>query len=473
MGLSNYTKINMKMVAHIYNDIIRIDHIDPSIESEIKRQLSYVDKSKQYQIRRMRKNPFQANSPLLKQLEAESEGTLCSKDGQSLIVPSGFASLVTSLVDNVTDHRKDTGPTIALPWASSSSSFTLRPYQEEAVEIAAKNYRGIINLATGLGKSKTAIYLIRQLKRKTLVVCPSKSIAYQFYKELSNSFGPGKVGFVGDGKYKPSAVTVGIAASVSNRIEDLKKLELGVVIFDETHHTPANTFYAIAEGLGAVGRIYGLTATAFRSDGKDLFIHASCGDILVERDVAWGVSNGWLSQPYFIVRSVNTTGYDFKDDKLKAYRAHVLNSKEMNDRIISDAKAFISANKNTLILVDQIEHGDMISSAIGIAFANGRDKGSEKLIDEFNDGKIRGLVATDGLVGEGVDTRSVEVLLLANFTASKSAVLQAVGRGLRKTETKDKCIVLDYIPASSTMLTRHANQRISYYKEITHNVKVQ
>ena len=378
-----------------------------------------------------------------------------------------------SLVKDVTDHRKDTGPSIALPWASSSSAFTLRPYQEEAVEIAAKNYRGIINLATGLGKSKTAIYLIRQLKRKTLVVCPSKSIAYQFYKELSNSFGPGKVGFVGDGKYKPSAVTVGIAASVSNRIEDLKKLELGVIIFDETHHTPANTFYAIAEGLGAVGRIYGLTATAFRSDGKDLFIHAACGDILVERDVAWGVANGWLSQPYFIVRSVNTTGYDFKDDKLKAYRAHVLNSKEMNDRIISDAKAFVSANKNTLILVDQIEHGDVISSAIGIAFANGRDKGSEKLIDDFNEGKIRGLVATDGLVGEGVDTRSVEVLLLANFTASKSAVLQAVGRGLRKTETKDKCIVLDYRPMGSTMLLRHADKRISYYKEITHNVKVQ
>lgn len=463
----------MNTIAHIHNGIIRIDNLDPGIESEIRRELSYVDKSKQYQLERMKRNPFHRSSDLIDKLTKESQGELCHKDGNSLIVPSGFATLVKRYISNVVDHRHDTGPVIALPWVNPKSIFTLRPYQEEAVEVAAKNWNGIINLATGLGKSKSAISLIRQLKRNTLVVCPSKSIANQFYNELVECFGPGKVGFIGDGKYKPSAVTVGIAASVSNRIGDVKLLDLGVIIFDETHHTPANTFYAIAEGLGAVGRIYGLTATAYRSDGKDLFIHAACGDILVQRDVAWGVSNGWLAQPYFIVRSVKTAGYDFKNDKLKAYKAHVLNDKTMNDRIISDAKAFVDANKYVLILVDQIEHGDLISSAVGISFANGRDKGSELLINDFNNGKIRGLVATDGLVGEGVDTRNVEVLLLTNFTASKSSVLQAVGRGLRKTATKDKCIVLDYIPASSTMLKRHALKRVSYYREITHNVKVQ
>lgn len=462
----------MKTRAQIFNSHVRINNIDPSMESEIRNQLSYVDKSKLFQLKRMRKNPFFANSPQLHKLEQESRGELCTKENDALIFPSGFASLLDTLNIPFEDHRVETGDTIALPWASTSSAFSLRPYQEEVVEKSVKNWRGIINLATGLGKTKTAIHLIRRLKKKTLIVCPSKSIAQQFYQELVSSFGARKIGFVGDGKYKPSEVTVGIAASVSNRVNDFKMLNLGVIIFDETHHTPANTFYAIADGLGTVGRIYGLTATAYRSDGKDLFIHAACGDILVERDVAWGVANGWLSKPYFIVRSVPTTGYDFKDDKLKAYKAHVLNSKEMNDRIISDARAFISAGKNTLILVDQIEHGDMISSALGISFANGRDKGSEKFINEFNDGKIRGLVATDGLVGEGVDTRSVEVLLLANFTASKSAVLQAVGRGLRKTNTKDKCIILDYKPLGSSMLSRHADKRISYYEEITTNVKI-
>ena len=808
----------MRAIANVYNDFIRIDHLDTGIESEIRQRLTYTDKSKQYQLNRMKNNPFSRSSDLYKKLSEEITGELCSKDGNTLVVMSGFLSLIKEFVDNIVDHRKDTGPSIALPWATPKATFELRPYQDEAVEVAmchAKgqlilmfdgslksvedivvndlimgpdskprkvlkltsgtdimyrvtpikgdpfvvnsnhllslrrsyssanrtpgkyrhknrviddeivnisvadyliqpkafkhkyklyrsnqvefseqdlpidpyilglwlgdgisrdsafvniddeiidafkayaetnglnvrqyedkmtyrlgangkfniflnnlkslkllnnkhvpdiylrsspeqrlkllaglidtdgshyqgvfditqknkqiaesivfiarslglaaymkdsykaatnslkkekklyhrimitgdinriptkvdrkkaspraqiknvlnvgfkveevglgqyygftidsdhlylmgdftvshncNHRGIINLATGLGKTKSAIMLIRKLKRNTLIVCPSKSIAYQFYNELVECFGAKKVGFIGDGKYKPSVVTVGIAASICNRISDVKFLDLGVVIFDETHHTPANTFYAIAEGLGAVGRMYGLTATAFRSDGKDLFIHAACGDILVQRDVAWGVSNGWLAQPYFIVRSVKTDGYDYKNDKLKSYKSHVLSSKEMNDRIVADATAFVKAGKYVLILVDQIEHGDLISSTVGISFANGRDKGSESLIDDFNSGKIRGLVATDGLVGEGVDTRNVEVLLLANFTASKSAVLQAVGRGLRKTPQKDTCIVLDYCPEGSTMLSRHSKQRISYYKEITHNVKV-
>lgn len=469
----DYTKNDVRSAkAFIYNNVIRIDNLDHDIESDIRSQLSYVDKSKEYQIKRMKKNPYTAHSPMIAELEKEARGDMCRKDGDSLIVPAGFAEMIMKLIPDFEDHRSDTGPSIPLPWANSSYSLKLRDYQEETIDIAIKNWRGIINLATGLGKSKTAIALIRHLKRKALIVCPSKSIAIQFYNELVEAFGKGKVGFIGDGKYKPSMLTVGIAASVCNRIDDIKALDLGVVVFDETHHTPANTFYAIAEGIGTVGRIYGLTATAFRSDGKDIFIHAACGDILIQRDVAWGVSHGWLSNPYFIVRKVPTKGTDFKDDKLKAYRAHVLKSKEMNDRIISDCKAFISAGKYTLILIDQIEHGDILMASLDASFANGRDKGSEANIDLFNSGKIKTLIATDGMVGEGVDTRNVEVLVLVNFTASKSAVLQAVGRGLRKTETKDKCIILDYEPEGSTMLSRHSKQRVSYYKEITHNVKI-
>jgi hypothetical protein len=32
--------------------------------------------------------------------------------------------------------------------------------------------------------------------------------------------------------------------------------------------------------------------------------------------------------------------------------------------------------------------------------------------------------------------------------------------------------VLDYIPMGSSMLSRHANNRISYYREITDKVKI-
>jgi superfamily II DNA or RNA helicase len=468
----NYTENKMQTIAYVENDKIRIENFSEELKNKLKSLLSYKDKSKEYQIKKMSKNPYAKSSPFYKQLLEEYEGDLCDIDGNCMYVSSGFYSVVKDLVDNIVDNRKDTGEKVALPWSSSSYKLTLRDYQQEAVDIALKNFNGIINLATGLGKSKTAVSLIRSLKRKALVVCPNKSIAKQFENELIEAFGKNKVGFIGSGKYKPSVLTVGIAASVCNRIDDIKKLNLGVIVFDETHHTPANTFYSIAEGLGSVGRIYGLTATAFRSDGKDIFIQAACGDILIQRDVTWGVQNKWLSSPYFIVRKVKTTGKDYKDNKLKAYQDHVLNSDILNNRLLSDSSAFIKNNKYVLILVSQVEHGKFISEKLGINFANGTDKNSSMYIDQFNEGKIKFLVATDGMVGEGVDTRNVEVLIMANFTASKSAVLQAVGRGLRKTAQKDKCIILDYIPEGSSMLTRHAKQRIKFYKEITKNVKL-
>jgi superfamily II DNA or RNA helicase len=466
-------------IAEIYNDIIRISNAPLSLIQDIESKVSYVDKSKQYQLQRMRRSMFNHNSIKMMKLEAESKGSLLSKisednDVHTVEMPSGFAYLLSDISNiDVKDFRLETGSTIALPWASKAYSFQLRDYQEEALANAIGNWRGIVNFATGLGKTKTAIAIIKNLKRKTLIVCPGKKLAYQFKEELEQAFGANNVGIVGDNKFKLANITVGIAQSIANKAEQIKsKIDFGVVIFDETHHTPASTFYEVAQSFGKVGRIYGLTATAYRSDGKDIFMHAACGAIISERDVAWGVANEWLAQPYFIVRSIDTDGQDFKDDKLKNYKNHVLKNQKTNNRLISDICAMVKAKKSTLVLVDQIEHGDLLSTNTGLPFANGKDKGSDSLIDALNKGTIPGLIATDGIVGEGIDTRNVDCLVLANFNASKVAVMQAVGRGLRKTKTKDKCIVLDYKLTGSSMLSRHCDQRVSYYKEITSNVKL-
>lgn len=464
------------MKVEILNHIIRIDDPTEDLESILTKELSYTDKSKQYQIKKMQKNPFLLKSKLYQQLVRDSQGTLLEKVENNIFIPSGFAKYIKKNIDNqsvdIVDSRIDTGKTVSYPWASRTYSLELRDYQKEAVDVAMLNWRGIINFATGLGKTKTAISLIRSIKRKTLIVCPSNSVANQFKDELVQAFGPGKVGFIGDGKYRPADITVCIAASANNSIEKIKNFELGLIIFDEVHHIAANTFYNIAQGLSSVGRIYGLTATSFRSDGKDIMITAGCGDILVKRDAAWGIENKWLAEPYFIVRKVKTTGFDFKDDKLKSYKAHVLNSKEMTLRIESDARKFMEASKSVLVLVDEVEHGEALSKALNIPFAQGEDKKSNEYVDQLNKGLIPGLIGTDGKISEGTDTRNVDVLILANFSASKGSVLQAVGRGLRKTDKKNSVIVLDYIPAGSSMMSRHANQRISYYKEITSNIKL-
>ena len=423
----------------------------------------------------MARNPWQRNSPLYKKLQNEVEGKLYTQDASGKLVFSScyykmFMDQFRHLQPVVVDSRKETGKTVPLPW--TEKPFDLRPYQEEAVELMLSNWRGVINFATGLGKTLVATHAVKRYRKRALIVCPSESVASQFYDLFVDAFGKQKVGFYGDGKKQMNDITVGIAASICKNIKDFKNHELGLVIVDEVHHVPANTFYAIAEGLGNVGKVFGLTATDFRSDGKDIMITGGCGSVLARRDIKWGVDNGWLAEPYFLVKEVDTKGFDYAEDKLKAYKEHVLNNAVMKKQIEEDCRKMMAAGKKVLCLVDEVAHGKELAANLGIPFATGQDSKSGDYVELLNKGKIPGLIGTDGKVGEGTDTKNVDVLVLANFVASKGPVIQAVGRALRKQGTKTKALIIDYVPKGSTMLTRHAKNRIRFYREITDKIKV-
>ena len=440
----------------------------------IKKNLSYKDKSKAYQLRRLGRTSWGRTSANYQKLKDESQGFLFTDlSNGSTAIPAGLfhADLLNDFQFNITDTSRLTGKTVALPWINKP--YDLRDYQREAVDSMLTNNKGIINFATGLGKTLVAVHLIKEYRKRALVVCPSESVAKQFYKDCVDAFGQTKVGFWGGGKRKLNEITIGIAASITKDVETFRQHELGLVIVDEVHHVPANTFYAVAQGLSEVGKIFGLSATDYRSDGKDIMITAGCGPVLMRRDIKWGVENGWLAEPIFIVRQIDTSdAKDYKDDKLKSYRAHVLNHTAMKKQIREDATKMMAAGKSVLILVDEVVHGKELSQQLGIPFATGLDKQSQDYVDRLNAGKVPGLIGTEGKISEGTDTKNVDVLILANFAASKGQVTQCVGRSLRKQGNKTKAIILDYIPTGSTMLNRHGYQRVEYYKQMTNNVKV-
>lgn len=457
------------MQISVYNDHIYIQDPTIAVRTHLTQYLTYTDKSKEYQLKRMEKNRFMRGTYEYQKLQNEVHCSIMKETNNGdLIIPPGFHYLFSK--NDYTDHRIDTGATISYPW--EQKPFDLRSYQEEAVEQIEKNKRGLIVLATGLGKSLIAIHAVRRLQKKSLIICPNTAIADSFYKELCSCFGKQRVGYYGNGKKKIGDVTIAIIQSVNNHIEKFKAADLGLVILDECHRAPANTLFTVVKELGNVGRVFGMTATDFRSDGKDILINAAVGPTLINKNAIWGIANGWLAEPYFIVRQVDTVGRQWRDDKLKNYKEHVLNSNVMTDRIISDFRAFLNAGKNILCLVDEVAHGAAISKALGVPFATGVDKKSNSYIDQLNDGIINGLVATDSKCGEGVDTRRVDVLILANFVVSKGPLWQNIGRGLRLYENKRHVIILDYIPTGCDMLTRHAKKRLQYYKEITNNITV-
>lgn len=459
------------MEAILSNKLLVIKDPTPPVRMAIQKLLSYKDKSKEYLLRRKSRIPNFQYTDEYRQLKSEMHGQMyIEMPNNCIAMSSGFAHIVEKWGIPVIDNRIGTGPNVAYPWINKP--FDPRDYQEEAIELMLTHYRGLINFATGLGKTLTAIHAIRKIGKRTLIIVPSESIAKQFHKELTDAFGSKNVEIFSGKRKKIANITVGIAASVVRALDEFQKQDLGLIIFDEVHHIAASTFYDIAKALGSVGKLFGLTATDFRSDGKDVMITAGCGNVLIKRDLEWGIKHGWLAKPEVLVKRVPTIGRNFKNDKLKNYREHVLENDVMKHQIDIDIKTALDNGESVLILVDQVSHGEEIAKKFGIPFATGTDNKSQEYVDQLNAGKIPGLVGTDGKVGEGTDTKRVDVLILANFAGSLGPLIQAVGRGARKYGNKQTVRVHDYIPTGSDMLARHANSRVEYYRKITDIVDV-
>jgi len=464
-------KYNSYMKAIITNKLILLQNPSLVVRRSLEQLLSFKDKSKLYQLNRMAKNPFLKKTQQYKDLEKEANGKMWKEvPGGHMVFSSGLFHYIERSGIPFEDRRTDTGDTISLPW--KNKAFDPRDYQREAIDIMKNHYRGVVNLATGMGKSLIALYAIKEIKKKTLIVVPGESIAKQFIESLQEAFGEHKVALYGSGKKKIADITVGIAASIVRNLDEFKEENLGLIIFDEVHHIAANTFYDIASALGDTGKIFGLTATDYRSDGKDIMITAGCGDVKIKRDIKWGVEHKYLAKPVFISKNIDTRGGDFKDNKLKNYKANVLNDPYMNKQIIEDITNYRDQGLNVLCLVAEVAHGEALAKKIGCPFAQGKDSKSQSYVKDLNEGRINCLIGTGGKVGEGTDTRRVDVLIMANFMASKGPVIQAIGRGLRIYGDKTECIIIDYVPNGSSMLKRHALQRIEYFKEIVDEVIV-
>src|SRR5687768_6581423 len=103
------------MKAIIENDKITIVDPDALTKARLKEALSFTDKSKQYQLRRLGKSPFNRKSDFYKKLQSEVYGTLLKEQScGSLEIPSGFSHIISNIDHE--DRRVINGDDIGLPW---------------------------------------------------------------------------------------------------------------------------------------------------------------------------------------------------------------------------------------------------------------------------------------------------------------------------------------------------------------------
>jgi superfamily II DNA or RNA helicase len=117
-----------------------------------------------------------------------------------------------------------------------------------------------------------------------------------------------------------------------------------------------------------------------------------------------------------------------------------------------------------LVIVDLLEHGQLLSELTGEQFIFGEAGGRANVYDDFKTGKIPVLISSP-ILDEGIDITGIKVVILASGGKSKLRLLQRIGRGMRKQKNKFSCDIVDFQDEEIGMLKRHTEKRLKVYKD--------
>lgn len=87
----------------------------------------------------------------------------------------------------------------------------------------------------------------------------------------------------------------------------------------------------------------------------------------------------------------------------------------------------------------------------------------QKVVEDLNGGRVKVLVATGALLGEGFDYPALSILFLAAPIKFNGRLLQYLGRVLRPAPGKEKARVFDYCDINVGVLENAARARARVY----------
>jgi superfamily II DNA or RNA helicase len=352
-------------------------------------------------------------------------------------------------------------------------ALTPRAYQQSAVDAWLRaGGRGVVVLPTGAGKTIVAYDAIARLGVRTLVVVPTIELLRQWragiiaHLRLPKSM----VGAVGGGEHSSGPVTVityDSAAMKRRRLEGF-----GLLIFDEVHHLPAQSYRTIVEKAKAPWRL-GLSATLERADGRHDDLNALIGPVVFER-----AAEELSAQKHIAAYKERRIYVDLKPEEELRYetlmaewrwylatkRSQLGNGPDMFSAIIRrsafDAEARSAlrahhearlvamnaeaklaaiedllrkhASDKAIIFSEYVGMVDRISRQMLIPAITYRTPPAERhaILEGFRSGKITKLV-TGRVLNEGVDVPDANVAIVASGSASMREYIQRLGRVLR------------------------------------------
>lgn len=371
-------------------------------------------------------------------------------------------------------------------------------YQQKAIEDAVERQRGLIKIATGGGKTFVGAGIIAALGvSPTIFYVTSVDLLRQAKAEIERFVRKsGKeitVGAVGGGYKKIGDITVMTVQTAirscgakyqkfddededdSTDIEDIKKdiAELirnaKLAICDEVQHWRAETCQVIADNSLSCRWRYGLSATPWRDAGDDILIDACFGRLICDINASYLIKRGFLVKPHIaFVPITNLKGQKYGSYPT-TYKEGLVQNAYRNEWIAGLAGKLKDAGRTTLILVQQITHGESIQELIpGSVFLHGSSGKTNRKdhIELMRAGRAPITIAST-IFDEGIDVRPLDSLILAGGGKSATRALQRIGRVIRNYtypngRKKSNALVYDLIDHLK-YLWQHGGERRKIY----------
>lgn len=315
------------------------------------------------------------------------------------------------------------------------------PWEDQAlaVQAALQHDRGIISMPTGTGKSLVAAMLCAQFGVRTLIVVPSLEIKTQLTADLDT--------------YLTNTEFIRVENIDSTALESLTDFDM--LIIDEAHHVAARTYQRLnrKQWKGIYYRFF-LTATPFRNQTDEtLLFEAIAGEVIYKLSYKEAIRKGYIVpvEAYYIeIPKQLTEGFMWRE----VYSDLVVNNAVAHQKLVDVLTGLHASGKSTLCLVKEVKHGQILADLSDLAYVHGSSD-DRSSIRSFNQRVHKVLIGTTGVLGEGVDTKPCEYVIIAGMGKAKSAFMQNVGRAVRKFGDKVSAKVILIRYKGHKFCTRH------------------
>jgi superfamily II DNA or RNA helicase len=352
----------------------------------------------------------------------------------------------------------------------------LRPYQESARQAAHEQWKThrstIVVMATGLGKSSTLAFIIKDFQpQRTIVICHRRELIWQLKEEIETVTGLSVAIEMGDvfsdeTLFEKAQVIVATVQTLSRRLAKFRPHEFGLLVYDEAHHSVAPVNRKVVEHFMANPALKMLltTATPERADEKAL--GQVCESTAFDYGIFDGVADGWLvditaqfcNVKHLDLSKVHTTAGDLNQGELAkimerdeivmgvaqpivevsyGLKEHTLDNTPP-DKWAEYLATLPQAPRRGIVFTVTVEQAEGLSKLLRMAHpklaesvhAKTPPEDRTEIFGRFKTGETS-LIVNVGICTEGYNNPGVQTIFIARPTKSRSLYMQMIGRSTR------------------------------------------